>query len=432
MKHTAKLFTLLAAVLIFAACNKDKEELRQERDIVYTVAPAGTGHDMSTDNADATTSVHLYTEAEWQALLDRFCDYAEEGSTVTFHNANKSPKGTKDATTFSTTDREEMKRWMAQMEDAGMTVTVSYDPNTGTWNGTAYATAPLENTKRLSRVTMTKSCGSGQFISKLWRPEYDNYFGLHTVYNYNWNGDQLTSVDMDEETIIYMSDGVTVDSVLHVHNTATFDYVSGNRTSLYLYDNDSNLVKEYRYVYNDSGRLVQEFQTDHAYDAHHMDYYYYKEFMGLDWYFAPSFLNFAFRATLGFDIHYDSAGYLLGITPEDRHITDGPSHISYDCLWSNGDLLRTVSSFGVLQHAYQYSFSLQPYGISTGTTSLLPGYNTFFPWMTFWSRHNLTHISGQGPEMWISHTYNSDGTIATAQMTWTDESTIRWVFEYLD
>ena len=35
-----------------------------------------------------------------------------------------------------------MKRWMAQMEDEGMTVTVTYDPATGTWNGTAYATAP--------------------------------------------------------------------------------------------------------------------------------------------------------------------------------------------------------------------------------------------------------------------------------------------------
>jgi hypothetical protein len=128
---TAKLFTLLAFVLTLAACNKDKDELRQERDIVYTVA-------------EETTTVHLTTEAEWQQLLDRFCDYAEDGSEVTFYNANhkaaKSP--TKEAVTYSTTNREEMKRWMAQMEDEGMTVTVTYDPATGTWNGTAYATAP--------------------------------------------------------------------------------------------------------------------------------------------------------------------------------------------------------------------------------------------------------------------------------------------------
>ena len=127
---TAKLFTLLAFVLTLAACNKDKEELRHERDIVYTVA-------------EETTTVHLTTEAEWDALLDQFCDWAEGGSSVTFRNAKSANKSaTKEAITYSTTDREAMKRWMAQMEDEGKTVTVSYDPNTGTWNGTAYATAP--------------------------------------------------------------------------------------------------------------------------------------------------------------------------------------------------------------------------------------------------------------------------------------------------
>jgi hypothetical protein len=139
---TIKLFALLAAVICLAACNKDKEEVRHERDIVYSVASAETGRALSADNTETSTTVHLTTEAEWQSLLDRFCDWAEEGSTVTFHNANKSPKGTKDATTFSTNNRDEMKRWMAQMEDEGLTVTVTFDSNTGTWNGTAYATAP--------------------------------------------------------------------------------------------------------------------------------------------------------------------------------------------------------------------------------------------------------------------------------------------------
>ncbi len=132
MKTTIKFFVLLSAVLTLVACDKDKEAPRHERDIVYTVAE------------QTTTTVHLTTEAEWDALLDRFCDYAEEGSEVTFYNANhKTTKSaTKEAVTYSTTDREAMKRWMAQMEDEGKTVTVTYDPATGTWNGTAYATAP--------------------------------------------------------------------------------------------------------------------------------------------------------------------------------------------------------------------------------------------------------------------------------------------------
>ena len=146
---------------MLAACNKESSVATCERDITYTVTSVGTQHAASV--VDKTTTVHLETEAEWQELLDRFCDWAEDGNEVTFYNGTQaaslrsiadklsasqksragSPRtNTKDATTFSTTDREAMKRWMAQMEDEGRTVTVSYDPNTGTWNGTAYATAP--------------------------------------------------------------------------------------------------------------------------------------------------------------------------------------------------------------------------------------------------------------------------------------------------
>lgn len=140
MKNTLKIFTLIAALLTMVACEKDNENpVNHERDITYTIAPAASAIDNAT-----TTTIHLETEAEWQELLDRFCDYAEEGSEVTFYNANhKATKSaTKDATTFSTSDREAMKRWMAQMEDEGKTVTVTYDSQTGTWNGTAYANAP--------------------------------------------------------------------------------------------------------------------------------------------------------------------------------------------------------------------------------------------------------------------------------------------------
>ena len=146
---------------MLAACNKESSVATCERDITYTVTSVGTQHAASV--VDKTTTVHLETEAEWQELLDRFCDWAEDGNEVTFYNGTQAASlrsiadklsasqksqaaslrtNTKDATTFSTTDREAMKRWMAQMEDEGLTVTVTFDSNTGTWNGTAYATAP--------------------------------------------------------------------------------------------------------------------------------------------------------------------------------------------------------------------------------------------------------------------------------------------------
>ena len=141
MKRIARLATLLTAVLLTVSCTKCWWPEDTVRDITYYLSEHS---DYSEYSDDSTTTVHLETDAEWQELLDRFCDYAEEGSTVTFYNANRATKGVaaKNATTFSTTSRDEMKRWMAQMEDDGMTVTVTYDPATGTWNGTAYATAP--------------------------------------------------------------------------------------------------------------------------------------------------------------------------------------------------------------------------------------------------------------------------------------------------
>ena len=129
MKQLFKLTPLLAAVLMLAACTPEPVEV--ERDIVYTVD-------------QTTTTVHLRTDAEFDALLEQFCDYAEDGSTVTFYNANRATKGAKDVTHFSTASRTEMKQWMRQMEDAGKTVTVTYDSSTGTYNGMAYATAPQQ------------------------------------------------------------------------------------------------------------------------------------------------------------------------------------------------------------------------------------------------------------------------------------------------
>lgn len=129
MKTHIKFTALLATVLMFVACKPEPVELLQERNIVYTVD-------------QTTTTVHLNTEAEFDALLDRFCDYAEDGSTVTFYNSNSVAASTKDVTHFSTTSKTEMKRWMRQMEEAGKTVTVTYDDTTGTYNGMAYTQAP--------------------------------------------------------------------------------------------------------------------------------------------------------------------------------------------------------------------------------------------------------------------------------------------------
>ena len=99
-------------------------------------------------SVDATESRQtLTTEEEWDALLDRLCDEAQNGNEVTFYNLSQtsyiqSKGSSKENRTISTISRDEIKSWMKEMERQGLTVQVTYDAGTGTWNGVAYASAP--------------------------------------------------------------------------------------------------------------------------------------------------------------------------------------------------------------------------------------------------------------------------------------------------
>ena len=150
MNSIIKLTTLLSAMaLTFVACEKTDNPaggntivtpVAKERTIIYAVS--------NSENRQV-----LKTEAEWDAMLERFCDQAAAGSEVVFYNMDQTTylhgntKGlSKENRTINTTSREEMKAWMKEMEKEGRTVRVSYDEGSGTWHGEAYATAPANNT----------------------------------------------------------------------------------------------------------------------------------------------------------------------------------------------------------------------------------------------------------------------------------------------
>ena len=145
MKY-AQFILIFAAMLCATACQKiDKTDpiyANQSCTIVYTI-----------DNSESRTL--LKSESEWDALLNQFCNYAEEGKSVTFHNLNShitdvyTSKGfipSKEGTTptsITTSNREELKAWMRKMEQAGKTVNITYDRNSGVWSGRAYANANM-------------------------------------------------------------------------------------------------------------------------------------------------------------------------------------------------------------------------------------------------------------------------------------------------
>ena len=169
MKRIQYIITALA-MLCATACNKidhiDPADTDQTCTIVYTI-----------DSHENSTTVR--GESEWDALLDQFCNYAEDGKSVTFHNLRSQPtdiyssKGLVHAkegatpTTITTSSRTEIKAWMRRMEQAGKTVNVTYDRNTGVWSGRAYAHAPV--------TVEEATCYSGVVVYAS-MPSFDNIF----------------------------------------------------------------------------------------------------------------------------------------------------------------------------------------------------------------------------------------------------------------
>lgn len=373
MKNKFKTILLFAAVLSLVSC---------ERETVN-----GNGNDhlssyqveyymSSRENPSMTFKVDINGDDDRDALLGRFCDYTMEGKFISFRSNKVGKNGSKAPRTFSTTNRSEMIRWMGQMEDEGLTVTVNYDPNTGTWNGIAYTPAPNVNTnseRRLQRAIMDLDRSGHQ---------------VHAVFTYFWDGDKLTDVDM--------VNGTVNEHYALSHYTARLMYSDNLRTGIYFYGIEGDLVDSYLYSYQD-GRLAQEVQNNNTYSY-----------------------------------HYNDAGEL-----ESWDITPGYNSLlphGIRCEWENGDVVRTYIQNDLLYDSFEYDNHPHPFGVSLGTTTLLPGFHAYISQESQWSRHNLTRVvtnsKSESTSLQITYSYDDEGYPITAETNWNGDCTIHWTFEY--
>ncbi len=386
MKTTVKLMVLLTAAFALTACERD-EITQDEQSITYVVA---------SDSPSTPITVYINSNSELDALLDNFCNYAQHGKAVTFRSNKPHTKSlrTKESTTISTTSREEIKQWMARMEDAGMTVTVTYDPKTGTYNGFAYSTtAPThaEEGPKLSRITYNYS--------------YDNtnMEGQedHVVCTFTWEGERLTTVDMVEQRWHQNSDGTTGDTTL-LHSIATLSYNNNMCSSIIINDIDGNMLERFEYTYID-GLLATE------------------------WRWVSSTTKTYIYANDG-QIHdiqnTELRGDIVETTLNQFHFgweNDNLKYISYS---DNGRSYQTV----------EYDNTLRPRGVIFGSLTFMPGYNQFFHPQILWSKNNMTQLEwyvGAPRPLEMNYTYSDDKPVA-ATMQWFDGSLASWTYEYID
>ena len=209
MKNTFRITLLLTALAaIFMACEKNNTTIDNgttngngdntaiERVIIYTVG----------GNEKKRT---LETESEWDAMLEQLCDQARNGSEVTFYNTRHTTgiksyqkKYSKDNNTISTTNREELKNWMKEKEKQGLTVCISYDENSGTWKGKAYATAPAQN-------TMENILGSWNFKYIVWsRYDFEGNKLNSDLYEPEANGGSMYYTFYEDGTVTLTFNGM--------------------------------------------------------------------------------------------------------------------------------------------------------------------------------------------------------------------------------
>lgn len=226
-RHISHILLLnLIILLVSTACQKPdpaptptpQQDTAVERTVVYTVG--------NTENRRT-----LATEAEWDALLDNICDQAMAGNEVAFFNIShiQNPQGStkaKESNTITTADRDELKRWMKAKEKEGLTVRVTYDDNTGTWNGTAYATAPVDSTAdnligtwRFNCMVVTRVDLDGELLgSDLYAPEENGGTWYYTFSNDGTLTITINSMDgttaTDSSTWSLSDDGVLYSDLL--------------------------------------------------------------------------------------------------------------------------------------------------------------------------------------------------------------------------
>ena len=149
MKNT---FRIIAIILALAGVTSCKQNPPVEPNTPWQDGEQTIAYTVDQDISEIT----LHSDAEWDGLIGKLLDYAEDGRAVSFYNTGRKvtlqgaaakAKGTgqgKSDQTITTTSREKIKAWCREKEAEGKTVTIVYNKTTGEWSGTAYVLGPRE------------------------------------------------------------------------------------------------------------------------------------------------------------------------------------------------------------------------------------------------------------------------------------------------
>lgn len=124
-----KVFTVaLIAVLGALATSCQKEEI---------ISPVNTSENTSSYTlvyyvSGEPHTVTCHSRAEYEALFSRLMALAREGYSIVIYDARFSHEAmSKEKVTYTTHDEEDATKWSQKMVEAGYSVTVTFDEETG-------------------------------------------------------------------------------------------------------------------------------------------------------------------------------------------------------------------------------------------------------------------------------------------------------------
>jgi hypothetical protein len=129
MKKIIRTITLVSIIgLTVTSCQKEQATFPQG-----AAEQIGYNHTVLYSVDGISQCATFNTDEEWLEFLHQLFIWAEEGHQVNFRNAETSNNtmASKEKVVYETSNKKEAEEWAFAMEDAGYSVSVSYDSNTG-------------------------------------------------------------------------------------------------------------------------------------------------------------------------------------------------------------------------------------------------------------------------------------------------------------
>lgn len=226
----------LLLVLTVAGCKKEnvQQTPASNENLVYYVADGQWEQTI------------LLDDNAWYTFLHRMLALAKDGNVVTISHSRGYMTSPKETVTYTTKNENSARQWVREMYEQGYDVSISFDPQTGVFTGTAIKNVPYAAAMEYIAVDewLPETQWTVQRIYNGFFDEEYTWIQFRAVYNDNKLGDMIN--DNCRDTISFGNGSYIIygDQATGIggNYSVTDSVVSLGATKLYQINADSMIV----------------------------------------------------------------------------------------------------------------------------------------------------------------------------------------------